>query len=187
MANKKGNNYIVDENKGIAKIELRRRGKPSLWTTIDLEDLERVLNFKYTWFSKYYKDIDNYYACATEYLYCDNGKSKNRLIYLHQFILNANGKIVDHKNHNTLDNTRKNIEIVEDRYNSTNRKTRNKNNKSGYRNVCWSKSENKWIVQLFIKGKNICLGKFPYNELEQAGKFAEEMRLKYYGKFAGKN
>lgn len=30
MANKKGNNYIIDKEKGIAKIELKRRGKDSL-------------------------------------------------------------------------------------------------------------------------------------------------------------
>ena len=56
MANKKGNNYIIDEKNGIAKIELKRRGKDSLWTIIDIEDLEKVLNFPYTWFSKYYAD-----------------------------------------------------------------------------------------------------------------------------------
>ena len=50
--------------------------------------------------------------------------------------------------------------------------------KSDYRNVCWSKSENKWLVQLQINGKGVCLGKFPYEELDQAGNFAEKMRQK---------
>ena len=35
--------------------------------------------------------------------------------------------------------------------------------------------------------KNTCLGKFPKDQLEDAGKFAEEMRKKYYGEFAGVN
>ena len=69
--------------------------------------------------------------------------------------------------------------------NLKNRKGRNSNNKSGYRNVSWDGY--KWIVQLQVNGKNTCLGRFPENELEQAGKFAEEMRQKYYGKFAGSN
>lgn len=47
------NNYIIDEENGIAKIELNRRNAENLWTTIDLEDLERVINFPYTWFAKY--------------------------------------------------------------------------------------------------------------------------------------
>ena len=187
MANKKGNTYIIDKEKGIAKIELKRRGKDSLWTIIDIDDLEKVLNFPYTWFSKYYEDIDSYYACATEYLYCENGKSKNRLVYLHQYIMDADGKIVDHKNHNTLDNTRANIKVIADKHNSTNRKTRNSNNKSGYRNVSWSKSSEKWIIQLQINGKNKILGYFPYEQLEEAGAFAEQMRQKYYGEYAGMN
>lgn len=184
MAKKKGNNYIIDEENGIAKIELNRRNAKNLWTTIDLEDLERVINFPYTWFAKYYEDIDSYYACASQYI---PELKHAKIIYLHQFIMNANGKIVDHRSHDTLDNTKKNIQVVADRNNSTNRKSRNKNNTSGYRNVCWSKNENKWIVQLTINKKTKCLGKFEYDELDKAGQFAEEMRQKYYGEFAGKN
>lgn len=45
----------------------------------------------------------------------------------------------------------------------------------------------KWIVQLQINGKNSVLGKFPLDKIEEAGKFAEEMRKKYYGEFAGKS
>ena len=56
--------------------------------------------------------------------------------------MDANGKVVDHENHDTL-------------------------------------------VQ--INKKNTVHGKFSYEELEQAGKFAEEMRQKYYGEFAGGN
>ena len=183
MAKKKGNNYIIDEKNGTAKIELRRRGKESLWTIIDLEDLQRVLDFPYTWFAKYDKDIDNYYACATEHISYDDGKITNKPVYLHQFILNAKGKIVDHKNHDTLDNTKWNIEIVKDRCNSTNRKSRNINNKSGYRNVSWDGY--KWIVQLQVNGKNAVLGRFDKEKLEEAGKFAEQKRKEIYGDYSG--
>ena len=41
----------------------------------------------------------------------------------------------------------------------------------------WNNSE--------YNGKTKCLGKFPYEELEQAGRFAEEMRQKLYGEYAG--
>ena len=36
-----------------------------------------------------------------------------------------------------------------------------------------------------MNGTNTCLGRFPKDQLEEAGKFAEEMRQKYYGKYAG--
>ena len=181
MAKKKGNNYIVDTENNIARIELHRRNEESLWTIIDLEDLDRVINFPYTWFAKLNKSIGEYYVYASEY----RPETKRcKPIFLHQFIMNANGKIVDHKNNDGLDNRKSNLRMATDKNNSTNRRSRNSNNKSGYRNVCWSKIESKWLVQLQINGKNTVLGKF--YDVDEAGRFAEEMRQKYYGEFAGK-
>lgn len=182
MAKKKGNNYIIDTENNIAKIELNRTKAENLWAIIDLEDLQKVLDFPYTWFAKYDPDIDSFYAVASQY-HKELGRA--RPVYLHQFVMDANGKVVDHENHNTLDDRKSNLRISEEIRNAMNRKAKNKNNKSGYRNVCWSKSEKKWLVQLQINQKNAVLGKFSYDELEQAGKFAEEMRQKYYGEFAG--
>ena len=99
--------------------------------------------------------------------------------------MSANGRFVDHKNGNTLNNRKSNLRVVLDSNNSMNRKSRNKNNKSRYRNVSWNKSCNKWVVQMQINKKNHILGYF--DDVHEAGKFAEEMRDKYYGEFAGKN
>ena len=184
MAKKKGNNYIIDEENKIVKIELNRWEDENLWVIIDLDDFDKIINYPYTWYAKYSANAKGYYACASQYI---PELKHAKIIYLHQFIMNANGKIVDHRSHDTLDNTKKNIQVVADRNNSTNRKSRNSNNKSGYRNVCWDKRCNKWIVQLTINKKTKCLGKFEYDELDKAGQFAEEMRQKYYGEFAGKN
>ena len=186
MATKKGNNYIIDKENNLVRIELKRRnGKESLWTIIDLEDLEKVINFPYTWYAKLSPNNNCYYAFASEHLGVrENGTQKKRIVALHQFILNTY-KIVDHIEHNTLDNRKSKLRIVETNENLKNRKGRNRNNKSGYRNVSWDGS--KWIVQLQVNGKNTCLGRFPKNQLEEAGRFAEEMREKYYGKFAGTN
>lgn len=101
--------------------------------------------------------------------------------------MNANGKIVDHENHDTLDNRKSNLRVIADSNNSKNRRTRNSNNKSGYRNVCWNERENKWIVQLQVNKKNTVLGRFHKEQLEEAGKFAEKMRKEIYGEFAGYN
>ena len=64
-----------------------------------------------------------------------------------------------------------------------NRSGKNKNNTSGYRNVSYIKGEGKYIVQLQVDGKNKRLGEF--DDVHEAGKFAEEMRKKYYGKYKG--
>lgn len=176
------NNYIIDKENGIAKIELHRRNQESLYAIIDLEDLERVINFPYTWFAQYNKDIENYYVRASVY---NPNTQHSEVMFLHQFIVGANGKFVDHINSDTLNNRKANLRVVLDSNNSMNRKSRNKNNTSGYRNVSWSKSENKWVVQLQINKKNKVLGRF--DDVHEAGRFAEEMRSKYYGEYAGKS
>ena len=68
--------------------------------------------------------------------------------------------------------------------NSTNRSRINKNNKTGYRNICEVKD--KLIVQLQVGGKNKLLGSFEFDDIENAYEFAKEMRAKYYGEFSGK-
>jgi hypothetical protein len=90
---------------------------------------------------------------------------------------------VDHRNHDTLDNRKVNLRIVEDSNNSKNRRSRNKNNKSGHRNIC--RVGNRLYVQLQVNKKNAKLASFKLDEMNEAVKFAGEMRQKYYGEFAG--
>jgi hypothetical protein len=179
------NNYIIDKENGIAKIELHRRNEENLYAIIDLEDLERVINYPYTWFAQYRKELEDYYVRCTNYANVKNGISS--AVFLHQFIMNADGQDVDHINNKPLDNRKSNLRISEHKHNTKNRHGKNRNNTSGHRNVSWSKSENRWLVQLQIDGKNKILGRFAYDKLDEAGKFAEEMRNKCYGEYAGKN
>ena len=185
MANKKGNNYIIDEENNIAKIELRRRRKESLWVTIDLDDLDKVLNFPYTWFAlKYNSAVDDYYAGCSIY---HPEYKQSRPYYMHQLIIGkqGEGKRIDHINRDIRDNRKANLRVVTIIQNATNRTKKNSNNKSGYRNVSWNKSSKTWMVQLQIDGKNVKLKDFPYDKLDEAGEYAEKMRQKYYGEYAG--
>jgi len=183
---KKGNNYIVDKENNIAKIELRRRNEDNMWVVIDLEDLEKVISFPYTWFAKYSANAGSFYACASQYL---SEIKHSRTVLMHQFIMgvykSAREFNVDHKNHNTLDNRKENLRITNVPDNGKNRENKNKNNKSGYRNVSWNESSQKWVVQLQINGKNTIIGKFPKDKLKEAGKFAELKRKEIYGEYAG--
>lgn len=176
----KRNNYVIDEENNIAKIELRRRNTENLWTVIDLEDLDKVISFPYTWFAKYNHTNNEYYVVASEY---HPELRRSKPVFLHQFLTDANGMDVDHENNDTLDNRESNLRIVTESNNSKNRKGRNRNNKSGYRNVCYVNG--KWIVQMQVDGKNKRIGSF--DDVHEAGKYADEMRKKYYGEFAGKN
>lgn len=91
---------------------------------------------------------------------------------------------VDHREpKKTLDNRRSNLRVTTNSKNNRNRKGMNINNKSGYRNVSWR--DNGWVVQLQINGKNTVLDKF--DDVDEAGAYAEKMRKKYYKEFAGKS
>lgn len=153
---------------------------------IDMDDFDKVNQYGGTLFAAYRKKIDGYYACMTLYLGTVGGKAKYKTMYLHRIIMDVKERNVriDHADYNTLNNSKDNLRISTPETNSTHRSRPNKNNKTGYRNVCEINSQ--LVVQLQIDGKNRILGRFDFENLEGAVEFAEAMRKKYYGEFAGK-
>ena len=172
----KSYDYKIKEN--VSYIYLEQRSGRVHEIIIDTEDLERVLNYKYRWGVYFDPHIDSFYVRATVYKYGN--------VYLHRFLLNLDndGVFVDHKTNNTLDNRKKNLRESTSGNNSKNRKSANSNNTSGYRNV--TRIDGYWRIQLQVDGKNKL---FPekFTDVDDAGKFAEEMRIKYYSEFAGRN
>ena len=90
------------------------------------------------------------------------------------------GMVIDHVNCNRADNRIENLRIC-DSYQNAQNKSLNKNNKSGFKNVHWLKSVNKWKVQLRVNGKMKNIGLF--KDLELADLVATEARHKFHGKF----
>lgn len=145
LGEKRGNRYIK-QNDGTVLIELHRRGnKENLYTVIDEDDLDKVINYPYTWFAIYRKTSNCYYAMST------NAK-EHKTVLLHKFLMEETKGVVDHINNDTLDNRKSNLRIANMSTNAQNRKSKNRNNKSGYRNV--SRYYNQWFVQLRIDGQN---------------------------------
>lgn len=174
--------YIIKDK--ITEIYITNRKEEKFIIKIDTEDLERVLNKGESWYVAWFEKSKGYYAVMTEYLGMVNGKPKYKTILLNRFITNAKNKIqIDHMNHDTLDNRKENLRMTSAEQNAKNRKGRNSNNASGYRNV--SKRGKWWVVQIQIDGVNTLLDKFPLDKLHEAGAFAKEMRNKYYGEFQG--
>ena len=175
------NKYIVEGN--TVKIFLHRLDGTYIITVIDLEDFDRVNSYAGTFCARYYYPSNKCYPGISLYLGKINGKYAYDIVRLNKIIMNYfdNDKVVDHKNFDTLDNRKENLRLVDVSGNLKNRSNKNKNNSSGYRNVCFV--GNKWIVQLQVDGKNKLLGKF--DNVDDAGRFAEEMRAKYYGEYAG--
>ena len=91
------------------------------------------------------------------------------------------GMVVDHINHNGLDNRKSNLRICTNQENICNCEIP-KNNKSGCKGVYWAKDKNKWTVQVTINNKTIYIGR--YTNLEEAIEARKEASKKYYNEFA---
>jgi hypothetical protein len=88
--------------------------------------------------------------------------------------------IIDHKNHDTLNNRKYNLGCTTQTRNMMNRKGANSNTTSGERNVCWVKANQKWRVQLQVNGKCTNFGEFNYDDLDKAIALARKKREEIY-------
>ena len=133
---------------------------------IDLDDVDRVGQYKW--------HISHGYAC------CNENK-----IRLHRFIMNCpNDKVVDHINHNPLDNRKCNLRICSNQQNCMNQ-NKHSNNTSGYTGVLWDKAKNKWMARIKVNYKQIFLGY--YDTLEKAIEVRKQAEIKYFGEYRNKH
>lgn len=88
--------------------------------------------------------------------YCHDNEHKG----LHRIITNCpKGLVVDHINHNKLDNRKKNLLVCDSSHN--NRSTQRKKETAG---VTFDKATKKWRAQIHDKYKNIYLGIYDTKE-----------------------
>lgn len=169
----------------ITYIDITNRHGEVRTTLVDTEDVDKIKNF-YKFSCYYANNTDSYYIKSHVYQGIVDGKPKYKNLSLHRFVMEAKeGEVIDHINHDSLDNRKENLRRTNTGDNIKNRKSKSSNNTSGYRNVCWDKSRNKWIVQIQVNKKNKVLGEF--KDVHEAGRFAEEMRQLHYGEFAGRS
>ena len=90
-------------------------------------------------------------------------------------------EFVDHIDGNKQNNRIENLRDVTKSQNGLNRSIHS-NNKSGSKNVCWSRSKNSWVVKLNLNKTRIHLGFF--EDFEFADLVAQEARNLYHGQYA---
>ena len=141
------------------------RGK---YAIVDPDDYKR-LN-KYTWHA----------SGGGEKLYAKRVK-KNRSVSMHREIITVPGDlVVDHINHNRLDNRKANLRPATPAQNSWNRLIKKRGNR--FRGVDWDKKEKKWRTRLTHNRSRITMGYFD-DELEAARTY-DEAAKKLHGEFA---
>jgi len=151
----------------MAEIELRGKYGVGRATLVDDEDFDRLSQYK--WYLKVDKGM--------EYVASTVGAVKMHRIIMGQ----PAGMVVDHINHDTLDNRKCNLRVCTRAENSQNGKARH--NRSGYKGVTKVGGRSKrWLAQIMVDGKKHILGR--YLDPKEAAKVYDEAAEKLHGEFA---
>lgn len=136
---------------------------------LDNNDYYKIIKENIHLLLRYDKTIDGYYVMfKTKSLGVSKikGKDVRKNICLHRWLMNCEqDKVIDHINHNTLDNRRCNLKICTNLENQQNKR----NNTSGCVGVRWHSQGKKWNARIVINSKEISLGMFnTYDEAVNA-------------------
>lgn len=125
-----------------------------------------------------------WYISKAGYLF---SKRKTGTFLMHRVIMELPEgckDVVDHLNHNPLDNRKNNLRVTTQGKNCYN-KSKQSNNTSGCPGVTFDKSKNKWVAFISYASKNIFIGRYEkYEDAVTARKRAEE---KYFGEYSYSN
>jgi hypothetical protein len=156
--------FIYDD---YAKINIyNKRGEFEKSFVIDIEDVDKIQKYKWSLVKGYLMTKDE----------------NNQTIYLHRYILDCTDSniVVDHINHNPLDNRKSNLRLCTNQENIRHHKIFITNT-SGHTGVVWDKQRNKWLSQIVVDNKNIFLGRF--ENIQEAINVRKNAEKKYYKNF----
>lgn len=101
--------------------------------------------------------------------------NEHKYMLFHRAIFNIeNGLIVDHINHNRLDNRIENLRYTTYQGNNINKRSTSNNSSSGMNGIYWDVKREKWIVELSLNSKCYYFG--GYEELDEAVKRRDEVK-----------
>lgn len=147
-----------------------------LCALVDDEDYDRLRLFH--WCGWWHKYMGKVYARAFLTI---GGNS--RAILMHRLILGAlaSPMVVDHKDHDGLNNQRSNLRLVTNHQNLLNSR-KLKPSSSKYKGVTWDKQSQRWKARIYCNRVCYTLGLFR-NE-DEAGQAYLKAAVQYFGEFA---
>jgi hypothetical protein len=147
------NSFLIKDDYVI--VYLNWKGK-TVEMFVDLDDLSLLSEYDSTFYAVDLNQRGD--------LYCLFSKTINKVKttkLIHRLIMNApDGLVVDHINHNTLDNRKSNLRVVTHLENLQNYIKRIPNQSSGIRGISFDIKHKKWRVRRQINKKTIDLGYF---------------------------
>jgi hypothetical protein len=142
---------------------------------VDPDDYEHLS--KYRWSAR--KMCNVFYALRKTV----SKDGRRTEILMHRCIIKPPpGMLVDHINHNGLDNRKANLRAVTYAQNTWNKRKLNPNCGSKYKGVSWYRRNKRWSAKIHVNGTSKFLGLFE-NELDAAKAYDKAAR-KFYGQFA---
>jgi len=161
------------------KIESVRHGNHII--LIDDEDYDKIKNI--TWHIGYERHSGGYYVLSKIWV---KEEKKQYQIAMHRIIMDCpKGMIVDHINHNGLDNRKCNLRICTHSENGRNVKKHRIDTSSRYKGVCKKTKEKNYSAQITIDKKRIHIGTFKTED--QAAIAYNIAALKHHGEYASLN
>jgi hypothetical protein len=152
------------------KIELTQ-GK---FAMVDEKDYAQLCEYK--WYAT--NQRDHFYAARNK---IKNGR--RTYMTMHRQIMKCPmDMVIDHINHNGLDNRRDNLRMVTSQQNSWNVRKHRGNFSSQYKGVSFDNKRKKWVSAIFYNGKRISIGQF--DDEEAAARAYDEKASEMFGEFA---
>lgn len=129
-----------------------------------------------------YDKINRYNWCVSHDGYIVGTLENRKQVKLHRYIMNCpNELVVDHINHNKLDNRKSNLRLATVQENSMNQR-KPKNNTSGYKNI--RMKNNKYEISVMVEGKRHYASA---STLEEAIKIRDKMLDELHKEFQCKD
>lgn len=144
------------------------KNKETARVIIDTEDIGKIKKYKWS-------------LSKNGYVRARSSQEPVKIQHIIMGVRSKNGKDIDHKDQNKLNNRKSNFRFCTQAENLQNR-GKQKNNTSGFKGVSWDKARKRWKAQIAYNSKNKFIGRF--KDKISAAVAYNTGAIKHHGEFA---